>query len=124
MTGLYDAGPQSGGRRPAPGRLALVQAFANTFYDLEARRAVDRLERPAGLADWLESRGLKGWEVSRADLDRAMKVREGLRALLHEHNGMSRDADALAGLRGAVAGLPVSITVDSRGVTRPVVAEP
>ena len=28
MGDLYDAGPQSGGRSPAPGRLAFVQAFS------------------------------------------------------------------------------------------------
>ena len=55
---LFEAGPQSGGRTRAPGRLAYVQAFANSFFDLEERWGEDRLGTPAGLGRWLQARGV------------------------------------------------------------------
>jgi predicted RNA-binding Zn ribbon-like protein len=119
MTALYEAGPQSGGRRPAPGRLALVQAFVNTFYDLGEHRGSDLLATPDGLAAWLEARGLPAGSVTAADLRRAIAVREGLRAQLHTHNGAPGDDTALAALREAADGLTVSIRVDAAGRTEP-----
>ena len=119
MGGLYDAGPQSGGRRPAPGRLALAQAFVNSFFDLGPRRGADHFATPEGLAVWLEARGLVATGVDAAELRRAVAVREGLRAQLREHNGMPRDEDAIAALRAAADGLPVSMRVDADGRTEP-----
>jgi predicted RNA-binding Zn ribbon-like protein len=124
MSRLYDAGPQSGGRRPAPGRLALVQAFANSFYDLEHQRGTDLFETPAGLAAWLAVRGLGAGAVSAAELRRAVAVREGIRASLRAHNGMPRDTTALAALREAADGLTVAFRVDPEGRTEPVPAGP
>ena len=124
LSRLYDAGPQSGGRRPAPGRLALVQAFANSFYELEEHTGADLFATPAGLADWLEARGLDPGVVSEADHRRALAVRDGLRSLLGEHNGMPRDPDALAALRDAAAGLPLAMRVDDEGRTEPIAAGP
>jgi predicted RNA-binding Zn ribbon-like protein len=121
MGDLYDAGPQSGARSPAPGRLAFVQAFENSFYDLGERRGMDHFATRDGLAEWLEERGLDPGEVSDADLRRAVAVRDGLRAILAEHNGVPRDAPAVAALRDAAHGLPVGIGIDDEGRTRPVV---
>ena len=120
MSGLYDAGPQPGGRRPAPrrGRLALVQAFETSFRDLRERRSVDHFATRAGLAEWLEERGLDPGAVSDADLRRAIGVRDGLRSLLAKHNGAPRDAPAL---RDAAHGLPVAVCIDRDGRTWPVV---
>jgi predicted RNA-binding Zn ribbon-like protein len=115
MTDLYDPGPQSGGRRPAPGRLALVQAFVNTFYELEDRRGEDHLATEAGLAEWLEERGLDPGEVTVADLRRALAVREGLRALLYQHNDNAPDAEALGAMHEAADELPVTMRVDPEG---------
>jgi predicted RNA-binding Zn ribbon-like protein len=117
----FDAGPQSGGRSPAPGRLALVQAFENSFYDLGEQRGMDHFATREGLADWLEQRGFDAGEVSEADLRRAVAVRNGLRAILAEHNGALRDAPAVASLREAADGLPVAIGIDDDGGTWPVV---
>jgi predicted RNA-binding Zn ribbon-like protein len=122
MTALYEPGPQSGGRRPAPGRLALVQAFVNSFYDLGERRGADDFATPDGLAGWLAARGLGAGPVSEAERRRAVAVREGLRAVLFEHNDRPRDADALAALREAADGLPVATAVDAHGETEPVAA--
>jgi predicted RNA-binding Zn ribbon-like protein len=124
LSRLYDAGPQSGGRRPAPGRLALVQAFANSFYELEEHTGVDLFATRDALADWLEARGLNPGVVTAADHRRTLDVREGLRSLLREHNGESHDRAALLSLREASVGLPVAIGVDDDGGTEPIVAGP
>jgi predicted RNA-binding Zn ribbon-like protein len=124
LSRLYEPGRQSGGRRPAPGRLALVQAFANSFYELEPHTGADLLATPAGLADWLATRDLDAGVATAAEHRRALSVRAGLRSLLCEHNGEPRDVAALAALREASTGLPVAIDVDATGGTEPVVAGP
>jgi predicted RNA-binding Zn ribbon-like protein len=77
------AGPQPGGRRPAPGRLELVQAFVNTHYDLELDHGAEILRTRAALTGWLSRRGLIGptAEAGPADLERALRTREALRRL-------------------------------------------
>jgi predicted RNA-binding Zn ribbon-like protein len=94
---------QPGRRMPAPGDLALVQAFVNTFWDLD-RPGEDRFTTPRGLADWLAERGLiePRARLGRADLRRALDVREGLRALLFANNGAAADHDAIERLNRAV----------------------
>src|SRR5262245_19896645 len=95
-------------RAPAPGRLALVQAFENTV-DLE--RGEEELLSPEALAGWLARRGLlgPGERLSQADLERALAAREAVRALLLANGGAPVDpeaADALDRL-GAAARLRV-----------------
>jgi predicted RNA-binding Zn ribbon-like protein len=124
MTSLYDAGAQSGGRSPAPGRLALVQAFVNSFFDLGEHHGSDHFATAAGLAAWLGARGLAPGAVTAGELRRAVAVREGLRSLLSEHNGEPRDADAVAALRAAADGVAVAVRVDDEGATEPVPAGP
>jgi predicted RNA-binding Zn ribbon-like protein len=124
VSGLFDPGPQSGGRRPAPGRLAFVQAFVNTFYELEDRRGEDHFASEDGLADWLRERGLDPGEVTVDDVRRAVAVREGLRALLFEHNRSDPDPNALGAMQEAADGLPVTMRVDGEGDTHPAPAGP
>ena len=85
---------QPGGRAPAPGALALVQAFVNTHYDLEHQHGAELLASPAALGAWLTERGLIGTdiEVEDRDLRRALAVRRALGAL----------ADANTDRRGAL----------------------
>jgi predicted RNA-binding Zn ribbon-like protein len=75
----YDAGSQPAGRAPAPGRLGLVQAFLNSFWDLDAGGA-ERWADPPAYAGWLRERGFAG-DATPADLARAVELREALRAL-------------------------------------------
>lgn len=77
------------GTRPAPGRLALVQAFINT-NDLD--RGEDRLETTGAARDWFVSCGLlgEGARVGPRDLDRVITVREALRALLAVDSSAAR----------------------------------
>jgi hypothetical protein len=90
----FDPGRQPAGRAPAPGRLGYVQAFLNSFWDLD-REGADRWATPAGLATWLRERGF-GDALSEAEWDRTVALRDGLRAaLLGEGWGGVRDGGAL-----------------------------
>jgi len=108
---------QPGGRAPAPGDLALVQAFVNTFWDLD-RGGADRLGHPRALAGWLASHGLVQAEtrVGDADLERALDVREGLREMLFANNGEEPDRSKLGRLNRALpaARLLVQLEPDAR----------
>jgi predicted RNA-binding Zn ribbon-like protein len=75
----FAAGQQPAGRAPAPGRLAFVQAFLNSFWDLE-RHGKEVWSSPAAYGAWLAVRGFRN-DATRADLDRAIAVREALREL-------------------------------------------
>src|SRR3954454_10859389 len=101
----FDAGRQPAGRAPAPGRLALVQAFLNTFWDLDAHGA-ERWADPAAYGRWLAERGFAGGPVTREALARAMETREALRALaLANHDDVpAREAEAvLDGIAAEIA---------------------
>ncbi|HEX6461147.1 MAG TPA: CGNR zinc finger domain-containing protein [Thermoleophilaceae bacterium] len=106
----YSAGPQSGGREPAPGELGLVQAFVNSHYDLAHEHGAELLHSPSALASWLEARGLLdracAAKISRADLRRALDIREGLRAMLAANNGAAWDQQAVEKLNRAAAARP------------------
>lgn len=94
---------QPGDRLPAPGDLQLVQAFVNTFWDLD-RAGAEQLSSPAALAEWLAAHGLlePGTRLRQADLERALDVREGLRALLFVNNDAAADPDAIERLNAAL----------------------
>ena len=95
----FDAGPQPGGRAPAPGRLGFVQAFVNSFWALDAGGA-DAWATDAGFARWMAARGFAG--AAGDGRAAAIAVREGLRALFLAHNAAGsvpaaeRRLDALA----------------------------
>jgi predicted RNA-binding Zn ribbon-like protein len=90
----FDAGTQPAGRQPAPGRLAFVQAFLNTFWDLDGDGTESWGSRGA-YAAWLRARGFDGAAVSAGDLERALALREALRALCRANHD---DGDAPAAL--------------------------
>ena len=95
----FDAGTQPAGRPPAPGRLAFVQAFLNTFWDLDGDGS-EVWRTPGAFGAWLRARGFDGAEASPGDLGRALELREGLRALCRaNHDGGDAPA-ALAALDG------------------------
>ena len=107
---------QPGGRPPAPGDLALVQAFINSHYDLEVEHGAELLATPAALARWLARRGLIGARATagQADLERALDAREGLRVLASA-NGDARGApsDGLPRLDRAARGAPVELRIQA-----------
>ena len=108
----FAAGPQPAGRAPAPGRLGLVQAWVNAFWDLET--AAEAWPDPAAFGGWLAARGFSdARRPTSADLEDAVAVREALRDVLLAHH--DRDApepaaalavvDGVAAARGPRAGL-------------------
>ena len=103
--------PQPGGRDPAPGALALVQAFVNTA-DLE--EGWDVFADPAGLRDWLVDRGLLETTatLSPADLAQSLAVREAIRELLFANNGGVADEAAVATLNDVAAAAPLIVRFD------------
>src|SRR3954451_16453479 len=92
----FDAGRQPAGRAPAPGRLALVQAFLNSFWDLDAGGAEVWADADAYDA-WLAARGFGDRRPDDHDLMRAIELRDALRALaLANHDGApARKAEAM-----------------------------
>jgi predicted RNA-binding Zn ribbon-like protein len=92
----FDPGRQPAGRAPAPGRLGLVQAFLNSFWDLDAGGA-DSWADARAYARWLAARGLGGAAPDDADLARAIELRQALRALaLANHDDApAREAEAV-----------------------------
>ena len=111
--------------KTAPQPLYLVQRFVNSV-DLESGE--DELTSPEALGDWFAERGLMeaGDPVSAADLRRAIDVREGLRAVLLQNNGLPLDEDQVARLDRAVCraavrvrfapGRDPALVTDARGV--------
>jgi len=82
---------QPGGRAPAPGDLALVQAFANT-KDLLTQQ--DVLTDPEMLRAWLMTRQLlqRDETIDEEDFQRALAFREALRSLVCANTGAPLDA--------------------------------
>lgn len=107
------ADPQPGGRAPAPGRLALVQAFVNSNYDLEHSHGAELFADPGGLRLWLDRRGLldPAAGVTSKDLDRALAIRAGLRALLVANNGGERDDELVSRLDAETRRLPIALSL-------------
>ena len=94
--------------KTAPEPLDLVQRFVNSV-DLETGE--DELETPEALRDWFAGRGLmeRGDAVTAADLRRALDVREGLRAVLLQNNGLPLDEERVERLDRAVGRASVRV---------------
>ncbi len=95
-------------RTPAPGDLAVVQAFVNT-NDIEG--GDECLGDPDALASWLAAAGLceRGVRVTRAEFRIAIGVREGLRALGSANNGDPLDLATLDRLNEAAEQIPLTV---------------
>ena len=122
---------QPGGRPPAPGELAVVQAFINSFFDLEGEWGADLLATPESLSAWLTHRGLlpPGTKLRARDQARAVTVREGLRGLAAANNdawelvppdelvlaGQAQPATSLAELNRAAGGAAVEVRIQDDG---------
>lgn len=103
----------------APGALLTIGAFVNT---IDVEQGEDELSSPRALATWLREAGLleRGApKPGQAELDEALRVREGLRALLLANNGAEVDRDAVAALDGAGGGLRVRFAADGTAALEP-----
>ena len=79
--------------KPAPGRLETVRQFVNSI-DLED--GPEQLSSPDALAGWLTAHDLPVERASKADLQRAIALREALRELLLGHHGDDHVPDPAA----------------------------
>jgi len=102
------------GSKPAPGHLALVQAFLNTV-DLET--GVDALDSPGALAAWFTRHGLldPGVPLTDADLRFAIQVREALRGLAFANHDGERDPADLDVLNRAASGARLRVRFEEEG---------
>jgi predicted RNA-binding Zn ribbon-like protein len=119
MTGENDVkgDRQPGGRAPAAGELGTLQSFLNTKWDLDDPRKDEILTSPGALEDWLRSRDLLQHRrrLAESDLDRALAVREGLRALAFVNNDHPLDEAAVDSMRRASRGAASEIRIEPEG---------
>ena len=116
---------ESTAAKTAPQPLYLVQRFVNSV-DLESGE--DELSSPEALRAWLAERGLMEADdaVSAADLERAIDVREGLRVVLLQNNGLPLDEERVERLDRAagraavrvrfIPGREPALVTDAKGV--------
>jgi predicted RNA-binding Zn ribbon-like protein len=95
---------------PAPGRLALVERFANTVDHEHGREVLSEPERLRGVLELDPDTRITG-----ADLAHALAVRAALRSLALANNGGDADPDALGLLEAAAARGGLTVTFE-RGV--------
>lgn len=100
--------PAETGSKPAPGALALVQAFINT-YDLEKKR--DSLATPEGLREWLLKHELLKEDARVIDEDVAeiTTMRETLRELLQANNNLPLNMEAVDTLNRIAKEAPLTV---------------
>jgi predicted RNA-binding Zn ribbon-like protein len=106
---------QPGGRPPAPGGLALVQAFINSHYDLEREHGADLLATPERARAWLRDHGLGGEDdqIGERARRRLVALREALRELARANgNGERARFEAL---NHAIRGAPVEVRFGPAG---------
>lgn len=113
---MMAGGPQPGGRDRAPGALAHVQDFVNS---VDHEHGHEAWPTPAALAGWFAERGLlaPGAPAHERDLERALALREGLRAVLGAHNGRRADPDRVADLETAAGSLALTVRFDAASPT-------
>jgi predicted RNA-binding Zn ribbon-like protein len=95
--------------------LEQVIDFVNT---LEVETGEDALETPAELARWLTERGLleaRPGRLREADRDRAIELREALRAMMLANNGAAPDPRAVAVLERAARDGELGVHFGARG---------
>ena len=99
---------------PAPGDLELVRSFINTW---DAEDDAESLPGPAALRDWLAERDLLelGARVTAADHQRALALREALRALLMANAGLDLDPRAGRTLDDAARRARLGVRFDGHG---------
>jgi predicted RNA-binding Zn ribbon-like protein len=99
---------------PAPDDLRLVQAFLNT-----ASRKPDseELTSPEALAQHLSSLRLlpPGTQLTQADLERAVEVREALRSLVFANSGAKLSDEAVARLDKVASSVAIELHLGSDG---------
>jgi len=107
-------------RKPAPGDLALLQGFVNTF-DADDEEPVEDFTDPQAVERWLVHHELMSQPdepFTSADFDHVMQVREAFRAILVAKNGGPDDPGAIDTLNAAAKGAELLVRFDPAGATR------
>jgi predicted RNA-binding Zn ribbon-like protein len=113
--------------KTSPPEVALLEQFLNTV-DLErfGEKASkpdderDAIDSPSTLKKWLVERDLLGprGRVTNADVEAAIELRNGLRAMLRAAQGLPFDEDDLRRARRLSRRTPLSIDLGSDGAPR------
>jgi predicted RNA-binding Zn ribbon-like protein len=110
--------PEPGGRAPAPGNLAIVQRFVNT-WNHEFPVEQDQLRDTRTANTWLRGNPLAGdsrrRDVTVAELDALRELREAIRALAVANLTGTVKPDALRAINTAAAAAPVEFTIGDDG---------
>jgi predicted RNA-binding Zn ribbon-like protein len=102
-----------GDRAPAPGPLRLVQRFVNT---VDFENGIEELTDPRALEQALDEIGVPaGVRLAEADLARALRVREALRALLLGNNGIAVERSTLETLEQTARRGRLTVRFDGDG---------
>ena len=104
----------------APGELELVRRFVNT-YDVEEH--TDELSDPDAMRAWLKASGLPVTRVTAADVERAVTMREALRALLFANAGDPVDRKTIEELNEIAGRSKLAVQFESTGDGRLEAAE-
>ena len=99
----------------APGELELVRRFVNT-RDIEA--GSDELDSPDSLLGWFASMALldeDGASADEKDLERALALREGIRALLLANHGEEVEPARISALNRAAGKVCLGVRFDDEG---------
>ena len=111
-----------GDRAPAPGPLRLVQRFVNT---VDFENGIEELTDPRALEQALDEIGVPaGVPLADADLARALRVREALRALLLGNNGIAVERSTLETLEQTARRGRLTVRFDEGGHARLVAGAP
>jgi predicted RNA-binding Zn ribbon-like protein len=105
---------EPGSREPAPDDLRVVQLFVNTV-DIE--EGIEHWETPGALSGWLHRNGLtrSRLRLSRRDLERAVALRELLRAMALANNGTPMTSANKTELNRELRRLRFAARVDPNG---------
>ena len=101
-------------RNEAPGGLELVRRFVNT-RDIE--EGSEELDSPESLLTWFAGMGLLDNEAAaeEKDLERALALREGIRALLLANNGEEIETVHIRELNRAIGNVCLTVRFDDDG---------
>jgi predicted RNA-binding Zn ribbon-like protein len=101
-------------RNDAPGDLELVRRFVNT-RDIE--EGSEELDSPESLLTWFASMDLLDDEAAadEKDLERALALREGIRALLLANNGEEIETVRISELNHAIESVCLTVRFDDDG---------
>ena len=109
---------EPGGRPKAPGRLALLQRFVNT-YNHDFPREWDRIGTPAKARAWLRQKRLvaAGDRISNPDVTRLVELREAIRALAIANHGWAPGEAATDIVRRVSGTAQLGVVIDETGRT-------